>query len=265
MYDQIAHYYDLTHADLTEDIDFILDLARQSNGPILELGCGSGRLLLPLARAEFTVTGVDNSMAMLARARAALQQEPQAVQNRVTLLQADMAQMELDNGRFALTIIPYNTFMHLDSAQKTAALKRVRRLMRGNGRSGNGRLFIDLINPFAIADTPDDQDLVLENSFTDPQTGQFIQQLARNHLNEATQCLQITWVYDVSPTGEPLPGDNPVQRTTVQTDYHYLFPHQIDLLLQETGFRLTDLSGDYDGSIFDEESERLLITAVSIS
>ena len=58
MYDQIAHYYDLTHADLTEDIDFILDLARQSNGPILELGCGSGRLLLPLARAGFMTVGV---------------------------------------------------------------------------------------------------------------------------------------------------------------------------------------------------------------
>ena len=61
MYDQIAHYYDLTHADLTDDIDFILSLAQAVNGPILELGCGSGRLLLPLARAGFTVTGVDNS------------------------------------------------------------------------------------------------------------------------------------------------------------------------------------------------------------
>jgi SAM-dependent methyltransferase len=264
MYDQIAHYYDLTHADLTEDIDFILDLARQSNGPILELGCGSGRLLLPLARAGFTVTGVDNSMAMLARARAALQQEPLAVQNRVTLLQADMTQMELDNGRFALTIIPYNTFMHLDSAQKTAALKRVRPLLRGNGRYPDGRLFIDLINPFAIADTLDDQEFILENSFTDPQTGQIVQQLASNRLNEAIQCLQITWVYDVLPIDKPIPGGNPMPRTMVQTDYHYLFPHQIDLLLQETGFRLTDLAGDYDGSVFDEESERLLITAVPI-
>ncbi len=265
MYDQIAHYYDLTHADLTEDIDFILDLARQSNGPILELGCGSGRLLLPLARAGFTVTGVDNSTTMLARARAALQQEPLAVQNRVTLLQADMTQMELANGRFALTIIPYNTFMHLDSAQKMAALKRVRQHLEGNCRYPNGRLFIDLINPFAIADTPDDQDLVLENSFTDPQTGHIIQQLARNRLNEAVQCLQITWVYNVLPIDKPIPGGSPVQRTTIQTDYHYLFPHQIDLLLQETGFRLTDLSGDYDGSVFDEESERLLVTAVPIS
>ena len=269
MYDQIAHYYDLTHADLTDDIDFILSLAQAVNGPILELGCGSGRLLLPLARAGFTVTGVDNSAAMLARARAALQKESPDVQNRVMLLHADMSQMKLGDGRFALAIIPYNTFMHLDSAQKTAALKRVKQNL-----GENGRLFIDLINPFAIADTLDDQDLILENSFTDPQTGQIIQQLASNLLNEDIQCLQITWVYDVSPLGEPTlgeptpgeptPGGGPVQRTTAQTDYHYLFPHQIDLLLQETGFRLTDLSGDYDGSIFDEDSERLLVTASPI-
>lgn len=252
MYDQIAHFYDLTHAGLTDDIAFILRLAQSANGPILELGCGSGRLLLPLARAGFTVTGVDNSAAMLARARAALQQEPPNVQSRVTLLEADMTQMELGNGRFPLIIIPYNTFMHLDSTQKTMALKRVKQILRSDGR-----LFIDLSSPFAIADTPDDPDLILENSFTDPQTGHTVHQLASNRLDEVRQCLQITWVYEVVSAA----GDA-VQRRTFQADYHYLFPHQIELLLREGGFRLTDLSGDYDGSMFDEESERLLITAV---
>jgi SAM-dependent methyltransferase len=252
MYDQIARFYDLTHADLMDDIDFILNLAREAAGPILELGCGSGRLLLPLARAGFTITGMDNSAAMLARARAALQAEPLEVQARVTLLEADMTKLDVGNGRYPLILIPYNTFMHLDSVQKTAVLRRVKKYV-------TDRLFIDLINPFAVAATPDDDAPILENSLTDPQTGHTIQQMAQNQLDEDAQCLHITWIY------EPIAPDNsPVQRTAVQADYHYLFPHQIDLLLQETGFRLTDISGDYDRSIFDEESERLLITAVPI-
>jgi SAM-dependent methyltransferase len=253
MYDQIARYYDLTHADLTADIDTILALAQQAGGPVLELGCGSGRLLLPLARAGHTATGVDNSAAMLALARTTLQKEPATVQKRVTLLQADMAQLELDNGRFALAIIPYNTFLHLDSAQKTAALKQVKKYL-----AGDGRLFIDLINPFAIAATPNDHALNLEKSFTDPKTGRTVLQMSSNHLDEERQQLQITWIYDATP-----PGGGPVHRTIAAADYHYLFPHQIELLLQETGFRLTNLAGDYDQSPFDEESERLLVTAVA--
>ena len=254
MYDQIAHYYDLTHADLTADMDTILTLAQQTTGPVLELGCGSGRLLLPLARAGHTITGVDNSAAMLARARIVLQNEPPDVQQRVTLLQADMAQMELGNGRFALAIIPYNTFMHLDSTQKTATLKRVKQYLMENGR-----LFIDLINPFAIAATPNDRAFSLESHFTDPQTGHIVLQIASSHLDDSTQQLQITWIYDAS-----LPSGGPVHRTIAVASYHYLFPHQIELLLHEAGLRLDSLAGDYDQSPFAEESERLLVTAVSV-
>ncbi|MCB9421772.1 MAG: class I SAM-dependent methyltransferase [Ardenticatenaceae bacterium] len=254
MYDQIAHYYDLTHANLTDDIDFVLALAQNAHGPILELGCGSGRLLLPLARAGYDVNGVDNSAAMLARACTALQNEPPQVQGRVTLLQADMTAVNLENGRFALAIIPYNTFLHLDSAQKAAALKRIRHaLMR------NGRLFIDLINPFAMAATPNDHTLSLENSFTDPQTGDTVLQMASNHLDELSQQLRITWIYDASP-----PDGGPIHRTVTAADYYYLFPHQIELLLQEAGFQLLTLFGDYDQSSFTEESERLLVTAVLV-
>ncbi len=69
MYDQIARFYDLTHAELTADLPFVLQLASEAGGPILELGCGSGRLLLPLARAGHSVIGLDLSGAMLAMQR----------------------------------------------------------------------------------------------------------------------------------------------------------------------------------------------------
>ncbi len=253
MYDQIARYYDLTHADLTEDIPVVLALAEEAGGPVLELGCGSGRLLLPLARAGYAVTGVDNSAAMLARARARLAAEPIGVQTRVRLVEADMTGFELaDDGRFPLIIIPYNTFLHLDTTQKMAALRQIKQYVRQDGR-----LFIDLINPFWIAATPDDDAPILENELTDPETGSTILQFAQNQLDEAAQTLSIIWTYETPP---PKIGAAP-QRITAKASYHYLFPHQIELLLRDAGFKLESLAGDYDRSPFDENSERLLITA----
>ena len=252
MYDTIAHYYDVTHADLREDIPFVLGLAAEAGGAVLELGCGSGRLLLPLARAGVAVTGVDNSARMVARARARVAGEATAVQSLITLVEGDMAALTLpETARFALAIVPYNTLLHL-TPERTAALLRGVKGVLGE----NGRLFIDLINPAAIANTPDDATLTLENCFTDPESGHTVLQLAANRLDEAEQTLHVTWIYDATP-----PGGGPIHRTITQGEYHYLYPHQLELLLQEAGFRLLTLAGDYDRSPYAEDSPRLLLLA----
>jgi len=250
MYEKIVAYYDLTHADLTADIPFILKLAGEAGGPVLELGCGSGRLLRPLAQSGYSVTGVDNSPAMLARASARLAGETTAVQNRVTLIEADMTDFTVD-GRFPLVIIPYNTFMHLDTGQATAVLRRVRDCL-----AENGRLFIDLINPFAAANTPSDQLISLENTLTDPDSGDVILHMASNRLDSAAQILHITWIYDRSPA-----DGGPIHRTVAQAAYHYRYPHQMQMLLQDAGFSRLEMMGDYDQSPFQEESGRFLILA----
>lgn len=250
MYEQIASYYDLTHADLTEDIPFILRCAQLANGRILELGCGSGRLLRPLAQAGYTVTGVDNSATMLARARALLAAQPTAVAQRVTVQQMDMSHLALD-GRYALILIPYNTFMHLDSAQALATLKKA----VAHAQPG-GRLLIDLDNPFTIANSPEDHLLTLENLLTDPESGDLVVQMASNKLDTLEQCLHITWLYDRSPK---LGGA--VHRTVAQASYHYRYPHQLELMLQESGWGSVAFYGDYGRMPFDEESPRLLVEA----
>ena len=253
MYDQIARFYDLTHANLTADLPFVVQLAAAANGPILELGCGSGRLLLPLARVGYTITGIDSSPEMLARARGRLAQEDTAVQSRVTLHQADMTSFALpDAPPFGLAIIPYNTLFHLDTAQIVATLRQVKSCL-----GANGRLFIDVANPVDIANTPEDSLLSLENVLTDPETGELIVHLASNRLDMAEQTLHITWIYDVSA-----PDGGPVHRTVAHGAYHYRYPHQLELLLQEAGFKLLHLWGDYDQSPYDETSDRLLLLAI---
>ena len=87
-YASIAEFYDLEHADFDADIDLYRQLAEVVGDPILELGCGSGRVLLPLAAAGYRVTGLDHSRSMLARARMAASREGLA--ERVSLVAGEM-------------------------------------------------------------------------------------------------------------------------------------------------------------------------------
>jgi SAM-dependent methyltransferase len=249
-YEQLARYYDLVHAELTADIGFILTQAARARGPILELGCGSGRLLIPLARAGYQIVGLDNSPGMLALARQRLQSEPEEVRQRVTLIEADMTELDWPS-RFAFIFVSYNTLMHLKTEQKGNLFKRARRHLRSGGL-----FFVDVINPLAAAQTPDDHFITLERCFVEPESGQIVVQKASSWPHPNHQILHIIWLFDSCP----LDG-GPVTRQVVQMDYHYLYPHELQVMLEETGFKLEALYGDYQQNLFVEESERLLLLA----
>lgn len=164
-----------------------------------------------------------------------------------------MATLSLGEGKhqFALAILSYNTFMHLGPESKLKTLKQIRRHLRPAGV-----LFIDLINPFRVAQTPDDPVLTLEKRLVDPESGQLILQMASSRIEETSQLLQITWIYDVIPA-----AGGAVHRTVAEGIYYYLYPHQLELLLNEAGFRQESLAGDYENVPFGEDSERLLVLA----
>src|ERR1700742_1401756 len=82
-------YYTKTYQARVEDVRFYVDLAETAGGPVLEYGCGNGRISIPSARAGAEVTGVDLSAPMLADLRARLGQEPEEVRARITLRRGD--------------------------------------------------------------------------------------------------------------------------------------------------------------------------------
>ncbi len=251
LYDPIARYYDLSHNDLTEDIPFLLEMAQAAGGPVLELGCGSGRLLLPIARAGLAITGVDNSPEMLARAEARLAAEPADVRARVSLVAGDMKAPPLPDGEpFALAVFGYNTFMHLDEMGAAAALRHLRPRLRPGGR-----LLIDVDNPLALAAAGDDPDFTLEDELVDEATGETLRQFTAYESVPGEQAVDVTWVYE-SDRGRP--------SLKARLRYHYLYPHQYDLLLGLTGFRLAGLGGGYEGEPFDEESDRLIVVGEAV-
>lgn len=123
-YEVCAKHYDAAYAtmrDLT-DAPFYLELARECGGPVLEIGCGTGRVLLPIARAGIEIHGVDSSAAMLAVLKKNLDREEAAVRERVTLHTGDMREFRLGR-KFPLVTIPFRPLQHMQTvADQIAAL-----------------------------------------------------------------------------------------------------------------------------------------------
>ncbi|MFL7838292.1 MAG: class I SAM-dependent methyltransferase [Candidatus Promineifilaceae bacterium] len=250
MYEFLARYYDQIHASLTADLPFVLNLAKESGDPILDLGCGTGRLLFPLAKAGNQVTGVDNSAQMLAIATTRLAAQPEEVRGLVTLWEKDIRSLlpNHTDTRFSLALLSYNTLLHIQEREIGDMLKRLAGLL-----CSGGKLFIDVENPFLLAEAAYPQEAVFETSFLDEVTQQRVEQWSQSELDTNAQTLTVTWQFRIQ--------DREAESPTVQIVYYYLYPHQILLLLQQAGFRLLQMMGSYEGERFQEDSERFLLIA----
>ena len=143
--------YDVLTTDVPggDDVGFFRSLALETSGPTLELGCGTGRVTVPIAEAGCTITGVDRSRPMLERAKARRAALPPEVQKRVDLVEADMTTLDLGQ-TFGLAFAAYRVFMSLPEPEaQRAALDRIRsHLVPG------GRLVIDVFDPLLDRFTP---------------------------------------------------------------------------------------------------------------
>jgi ubiquinone/menaquinone biosynthesis C-methylase UbiE len=109
-----SKHYDAAYAakqDL-EDAPFYVDLAKRAGGPLLEIGCGTGRILLSIAREGIEIDGVDNSSPMLDILRKHLEDEPPDVRGKVTLHEGDMRSFRLPK-KYALVIMPFRPMQHM--------------------------------------------------------------------------------------------------------------------------------------------------------
>ena len=99
---------------------FLWNAAREAGGEVLELGCGTGRVLIPTARSGVEITGLDLSPDMLKVCRKKLEAEPEEVRARVRLVEADMRQFELSR-TFRLVTLPFRPFQHLTTVEAQLA------------------------------------------------------------------------------------------------------------------------------------------------
>jgi SAM-dependent methyltransferase len=246
-YDLIAPFYDIEHAHFIEDVDLYLDFAEAHRLPgerLLELACGSGRLLLPLARAGFTITGVDASARMLELAQQAL--EAEGLTARCTLVQQDMRALQLGQ-KFQMAFAALGSFGHLctRSEQRQALTAIYSHLATG------GTFILDISN----ADVRYMEGMsgqVLHQGTWTMNDGTLLTHFVSPASATSTHLLELTHFYDQHRQGEP------VRRTISRTRLYLFERSETELLLESAGFVVKEVYGNYDLSPFENDSPRMI-------
>ncbi|HEX9615854.1 MAG TPA: class I SAM-dependent methyltransferase [Anaerolineales bacterium] len=239
------HYpilYHAHHSRHTEDLPFWLELAGQQGGPILELGCGTGRVLVALAQAGYPVFGLDHDAHMLAVLLDHLPPGTPAL-----VFQADLGYFRLSLG-FSLILVPCNTWSTLTQATRRAALAKIAdHLLPG------GLFAASIPNPALLRRQPRRMEAEVEDDFPHPGTGNPVQ--VSTGWERTGQVFRLEWLYD------HLLPDGRVERLSVQVD-HDLAPleaHHAELVA--AGLLPDGEYGDYDRSPYRPDSPYLILTA----
>jgi SAM-dependent methyltransferase len=135
-YNISAKHYDSAYAvkqDLA-DLPFYGELAKRVGGPVLEIGCGTGRVLLNIAREGIAIDGLDNSSPMLRVLKSRLEREPPSVREKVKLHEGDMRSFRLKQ-KYPLVIIPFRPMQHMFTVpDQVSALTTAASHLQDNGR-----------------------------------------------------------------------------------------------------------------------------------
>ncbi len=247
-YDVYARFYDLDYGELDDDLLVIEQFAARCGSPILELACGTGRALLPLARQGYQITGVDVSPAMIQIAQNKLVSE--GLEKRANLVEQDIRHLALDR-RFNLAFIVLNSFTHLSTTDdQLATLAGIRHHL-----NPGGLLLIDLFNPDIGRLLEFHGQLVLEKTMRDPASGHRIIKFRSQTVDLGQQIIHMTYVID------DVDAQGYVQRTIFPFSMRYFFRGEVELLLRHAGFEIEALYGSYDLDEFSDESDKIIAVA----
>jgi SAM-dependent methyltransferase len=253
LYDSfIADYYDTSPIlARRKDIAFYCDAAKKFGDPVLELGCGTGRITSAIAEAGYRIVGLDISERMLQRASEKREQLGREAHERIHLVQGDMTQFELGK-KFPAIIVPFRPFQHLyEMDQQLRCLACARKHL-----AAGGRLILDFFqtdpermhdprflneSPLAEYDLPDGRHVVMYE-----RVAAFHRGLQRN---------DVEMIFNVThPNGKR-------ERLVMAWTLRYFFRYEVEHLLARCGFRIEAVYGDFDGSPLGDESPEMIFVA----
>jgi len=245
-YAEIAALYDLEHDRFGDDLDLIRYIVETVGDPVLELGCGTGRVLAHLIDLNMRLTGVDDSPQMLDRARTRLEGYPS-----INFVEADMDATGLPDDMFGVVVLALNTLMHASTLDKQrGVLAEAFRVL-----DPRGQLFVDLPNPLSGALDFVDHQVVHEGSWSDSPHGKSVSKFSARVINRADQIVQTHVWYDiVAEVGR-------LSRIHTSFDLRYLDPAELFLMLELAVFVEPKFYGTYELDSFTDSSPRLIVTA----
>jgi len=249
----VSQFYDAVYDALArKDVQFYVDYAVKAGGPVLELGCGTGRVLIPTARAGCRITGLDVSQFMLDRCREKLAGDPADVRSRVRLVQGDMTAFDTGE-KYSLVTIPFRPLQHLNTVpEQKACLACVQKHL-----ADGGRLVLDVYHPYLPAlvdpkylmEMQVDPELVLGDGRTIRRTSR----IAAFHRD--LQYNDVELIYYVKyPDGRQ-------ERLVHAFAMRYFYRYEMEHLLALAGFRMVELFGNFERSPFVSESPDMVFVA----
>ncbi|MCA9609840.1 MAG: class I SAM-dependent methyltransferase [Myxococcales bacterium] len=242
-----AAYYDHAYRRYRQDVEHYVDLARDVGGPVLELGGGTGRITVALARAGFDVVMVDQMTSMLERAEARFARESRKVRERVTRLRGDVRDIDVGR-RFPLVIAPFNMLQHLYTRKDVErALAMVRAHLAEDGRFG-----FDVLLPEPSSLVRDPARFYKNRPIKHPRTGLRYDYAEAFEYDHHTQ-VQTTVIRFVELEGEDVHYDRLVQRQ--------FFPQELEALLHYNGFEVLVHDGGFKGQPIDEVADSQVVVA----
>jgi SAM-dependent methyltransferase len=219
------------------DVNFYIQAAKKTGGPILELGVGTGRVALPMANAGLKVTGLDTSSAMLRLLKRKITAFPP--REPVRLVRANMARFSLGR-RFPLVIIPFRAFQHLLTPEaQRSCLTCVRRHL-----AAGGKFILDIFDPLLGACVPERKSAGWANlRIPDPDRHRKITVTTVHRRNDPLrQVLKEKWVFTVRGRAGGF-----IRRATREVELRWTYRYEMKYLLELAGFKVLACYGDFRG------------------
>jgi len=254
LYDSIiADYYDASPlvANRKQDLAFYLETAAALRGPVLELGCGTGRIAIPIAESGLHVTGMDISQKMLERAEQKRSSLAPERRDLLHLIRGDMTSFELRE-QFPLIIIPFRPFQHLLSVESQLSCLTSARHHLADG----GRLVMDFFQTDASRmHDPKflEAHFVAEYEMSGARKVRLFERIAAFH--RAEQCNDVEMAFEVTQPG------GQVERHVFAFTFRYFFRYEVEHLLARCGFRLLETFGDFNRSPLKDDSPEMIFVA----
>jgi SAM-dependent methyltransferase len=234
-----AALYDYEYRRRRADVTFYRGLAKRrlgGQGRILELGAGTGRVTVPLARDGHEVVAVDQSEAMLAGLRARVAKLPAAVAARITPRAGELCTFTVPGKKFSLAIAAFNVLEHLYTrGELDACLRRVAAHL-----APGGAFAFDVQLPDLEWLTRDPSKRWAKTRFTDPTTKRAMFYSTNHDYDPISQIASIRLYY------EPADGKGPTK--IVKLTQRKYFPAELEALVAHAGFRVVERYGDFYGS-----------------
>ncbi|MCK6545591.1 class I SAM-dependent methyltransferase [Myxococcota bacterium] len=227
-------WYDAEYVHIRYDIPYYVRVAAETQGEILELACGTGRLSIPMAEVGAKVLGLDIAPAMIAQANAKREKLPPGDQARLAFQVADMRSVRL--GRtFDAVVLGFNTLMHMIDDDDLAGVLDTAREHLAPG----GHFHFDIHVPFPDAPPRDPEVRYDPQEMIDPRTRERYIVTENNTYDPRTQINTMRFFYQqVDRNGNPV-GDERMARL----DLRVFFPRELDRWLHVHGFEVV---GDWE-------------------